>query len=88
MSVPVESESGQFVTAGEIRGLLKHLQRAGVTFLPTPEVIAEPAAVMAGVPPLRPAAALSSSRNTGGGSGIVAGFLPLPMMRSTRWSRS
>ncbi len=64
MNVPLESESGQVVTAGEIRGLLKHLQRAGVTFLPTSDVIAEPAvAAIAEVSPLRPVAAPPAERS-------------------------
>jgi len=59
MSVPLESGSEQFVSAGEIRGLLKHLQRCGVRFLPTSDAVAAPAPVAAEPAPQRPAPALS-----------------------------
>lgn len=54
MSVPLESDPGQFVSSGEVRGLLKHLQRCGVTFLPTPQAIAAPVAEAAALTPSAP----------------------------------
>ncbi len=56
MSVPVTSQSEQSVSAGEIRGLLQHLQRSGVTFLPAPQAIAVPAPLPAEMAPPQAAA--------------------------------
>ncbi len=56
MSVPLESDREPFASAHELRGLLQHLQRCGVTLLPTSAVVAAPPPAVADTVPLRAAA--------------------------------